>query len=806
MIEIYNDILRKVEEVDNKFEKVTLLISIIRSLLQTAAISTLEIAKKNSDVEETVFSDFLNRFGKPSDGIPWEIIEYLVPKIRSEFEIEFLRGWFEASSSDLNLSKRIHEWVQFRNKRSGHGVTDIGIAELWSDKMYHLVTSMLETFKDILPSKESNTLSKYNDLKLTIPVCIRDTPIVITEVTCKKGIWKLKGQYLSFNNADDFTKDLDTDNLFNLEVSKKKVEYKYVEVRNNDRDEIVCHNIPVRQTDTFEGRKDELDKIFEWLVDGDARLCLIYGDGGYGKTTLVLEILNKIIESNFDFSKNFPQYICFYSAKMTKWTENGMEYFKSVSPLIDDCVREVVRVQTELEKDWFNVNGRALIDKAHGLFSKANITRDDILLVVDNTETLATSSEEVRILAEALTRISKFLARVVVTSRRREDIAAEPILIQGLTEIEGVNLLQRLAQEYNARPLIQAGEPRLRKVSNHLMNKPLLIEAFVKYISHSNSSIDAALDRYFSQSDEQLLEFLYEDAWLRMNELQKKVFLVLVNITYQIDNDVVKRVCQLIKVNIGEFDKALEETHFAEVTDYGTNYTLEIVNLANRFFFKKFVTYSDEQKDEIKGYAQDTEKYIKEKERVNSEFKTDRVTEAFRNQFAKLAKVYADKGEIDEAINMYKFAIQDDPLNSYLHDRFSWLLLNRTNNFSYALELSKKAVQLDQNNIDAIVGLALAYYRNGYINEGDQYIDVAMEKGRSKSFCYLRKAIARYHLANNESDLKTKIDLYTACQELLRIANRNNTNGIGYDAKNKESIQRYEELVLRKINELKFKK
>lgn len=806
MIDCYGDLLGKIEGIDNKYEKVNFLTSIIRSILQTAAISILEIAKKNSDVEDTVLSDFLKRFAKPSDGLPLEIIEYLVPKIRSEFESEFLRGWFEPLPTDLSLSKRVNEWVQFRNKRSGHGVTDIKIAELWSDKMYHLIVSMLEIFKNVIPSKVNNSLPQYGNLKITIPVFIKNNPIVVSEFICRKGIWKLKGQFLSFENADEFTQDLDADNLFVLANVKNKVDYDYIEVRNNNLDEIIYHNIPVRQTDTFEGRKEELDRIFEWLVDGDARLCLIYGDGGYGKTTLVLEILNKIIESDFDFSKNFPQYICFYSAKMTKWTENGLVYFKSIPPIIDDCVRELVRSQTKLEKDWFTVSGRALIDKANGLFSNANIKRDDILLVIDNTETLATSTEEARVLAESLTRISKFLARVIVTSRRREDIAAEPVLIQGLTEMEGVNLLKRLAMEYNARPLIQAGETRLRRVSNCLMNKPLLIEAFVKYISHSNSSIDAALEKYFSQSDEELLEFLYEDAWLRMNELQKKVFLVLVNINYQIDNDAIKRVCQLIRVNIGEFDKALEETHFAEVTDYGTSYTLEIVSLANRFFLKKFINYSCEQQHEIKAYAQETENYIKEKERVNSEFKTDRVTEAFRNQFAKLAKVYADKGEINEAIGMYKMAIQDDPLNSYLHDRFSWLLLNKTDDFPYALELSKKAVQLDQNNIDAIVGLALAYYRNGYINEGDHYIDEAMGKGRSKSFCYLRKAIARYHLANNESDLGKRAELYKICQDLLKIATRFNTSSFGYDAKNKESIQRYKELVLRKINEIKFNK
>ncbi|MFP0383679.1 NB-ARC domain-containing protein [Acinetobacter baumannii] len=803
MIDQYHNILNKVNGIENKFEQANFLTPIIRSILQITTISILEIAKKNIELDQIRYEDFLTRLTKPSDGLPWEIIDYLVPKIRSEYETEFLRGWFEKSSNNESLSKRVSEWVQLRNKRFGHGVTDISVAVEWSNKMYDLAQSMLITFKNIIPSLD-NKLVKYQDLKLTVPTSFNGNLIIFSEFVSRKSIWKLKGQYLSLDDASEFTKDLESDNLFTSGNIKVKKDFDLIEVLNNGKNEIICHNIPIRQTDMFEGRKEELDKVHEWLIDGDARLCLIYGDGGYGKTTLVLEILNKIIESNFDFSKNFPQYICFYSAKMTKWTEDGLVYFRSINPIIDDSIRELVRSQTRLEKEWFTIDGRALIDKASALFRRANIGRDDILLVIDNTETLATSPEEIRELTESLTKISKFLARVIVTSRRREDIAAEPVLIQGLTEIEGVNLLNRLASEYNAKPLIQAGESRLRKVSNELMNKPLLIEAFVKYISLSNSSIDDAIEKYFSHSDEELLEFLYEDAWQRMNDLQKKVFLVLVNVNYEIDNDVISRACQLIRINIGEFNKALEETHFATILDYGTSYTLEIVSLANRFFLKKFINYSELIQSEIKSYAQEVEVYVKEKEKVEKEFKRDRVTAAFRSQFAKLAKVYADKGEIDDAISMYRLAIQDDPLNSYLYDRFAWLLLNRTQNFIYALELSQKAVELDGNNIDAIVGLALAYYRNDDLENGDYYIDIAMNKGRTKAFCFLRKAIARYHLANKELDLERKAALYRDSLEQIKTAQKSLEIKLGYDAKNKEAISYYHELILKKINILRF--
>lgn len=235
---------------------------------------------------------------------------------------------------------------------------------------------------------------------------------------------------------------------------------------------------------------------------------------------MVLEALNKLKEGTLDITKNSHSLYVFIQLK-TKWTENGLIYLRSAEPIIDECIRELVRSQKSIGKDWFTTSGSALISKAQSLLIEQKITRDDILLIIDNTETLATTMAESRALADSLNKISKVLARVIVTSRRREEIAAEPIAIIGLSEQESVALLKRLAREYNAQPLVQAGEPKLRKIANQLMCKPLLITAFIKYMSYSQISIDNAIEKYITQSDEELLEFLYEDAWLRMTDLQK---------------------------------------------------------------------------------------------------------------------------------------------------------------------------------------------------------------------------------------------------------------------------------------------
>ena len=288
--------------------------------------------------------------------------------------------------------------------------------------------------------------------------------------------------------------------------------------------------------------------------------------------------------------------------------------------------------------------------------------------------------------------IGKYIGRVIITSRRREFIEATPIPIEGLSEAEAVSLMQRIANECSASPIIQAGEAKLRKVSNQLMRKPILLEALVKYISNSRVGIDAAIDNIFKKNNEELLEFLYEDAWARMGALQKEAFLVLVHVKCPLDNVSISQICQQVGIQTSEFQQSLVETHFANLTDYGRTYSLDIVELANRFFLHQFSKVEAREQGKIQSLAVNVDNYAIERERIEREYRSDRVDEAFRSEYAKAAKVLYGKGEISEAIEMYELAIEDDPLNSALFDRFAWLLFNKTDKLGYAKAMGEKSI------------------------------------------------------------------------------------------------------------------
>ena len=375
---------------------------------------------------------------------------------------------------------------------------------------------------------------------------------------------------------------------------------------------------------------------------------------------------------------------------------------------MEDCVRELLYcLSPVLNKDYFKLSGSALVDRVASEFNQQGFKRADILLVLDNTETLATSPAEVEDFSIFLKQIGKRLGRVLITSRRREFVAFEPLQISALSDAESASLMRRLADEYNVVAIKQAGESTLRKAAKQLANKPLLIDTLVKYLARSSVGIKEAIEQVFRKTNDQLLEFLYDDAWLRINELQQDVFLVLVSTAVPLNSLSVADTCALVGIQHVEFQKGLDETYFATVTDYGDRYDLQIVDLAGRFFQKQLTKRGDADRRRIADFSRKVDAQATGRHRVDQNYRQDRVAEAFRSQYAKAAKIATEQGDLKAAEENFKWAIEEEPMNAALHDRFAWFLLNRCQRPEDARGQADKAVKLDPHNADASLTLAL---------------------------------------------------------------------------------------------------
>lgn len=593
MRNLFESQLLVVEQLTSSSEKFNHLCSTLRSLFQLVAVTALEIIREQTPdaLDKAVLGGFAKRFHQPTDGLPVEILEVATPVVRSYIFRTYHAGWFECDPTYGNtLSAEASTWVAFRNKKPGHGVLSKADADEWAPKLLTLLRRSLACFGDTLPRVIDANALKINiglsELKINTPMLRMGCPIVILGVTTRKGIWKLEGQTLGWDESNSFTVDLPEGSVFEELETSFPTKFNMIELEFNGGKHSVFSNVPVRQTSIFEGRSEELNALAAWMNEPEeSKFCLIFGDGGIGKTTLALEFLNRIFEGDEVLTAKPPSVISYYSAKMTRWTDQGVIHLRGISDAVEDCVRELLFcLYPVLGKDYYTLKGVALVDRVAAEFSQQGFKRDDVLLVLDNTETLATSQHEVDDLAAFLKQIGRRLGRVLITSRRRELVAFEPLQISSLSDEECTSLMRRLADEYNATAIKQAGEATLRRAANQLANKPLLIDTLVKYLARSPIGIRQAIDQVFRKTNDQLLEFLYEDAWLRINELQQEVFLVLVSATVPLDSLCVADACALVGIQHVEVQKGLDETYFATVTDYGDRYDLQIVELANRFF------------------------------------------------------------------------------------------------------------------------------------------------------------------------------------------------------------------------------
>ncbi len=773
-------------------DKLVYATSVLRSLMQTVSVTALSVAMDVDDNPD--LADLARRFQKPADGLPIEVLDRVIPILRAQVSRTFLSGWYPNELPGKSLSATMLEWVSYRNSRAGHGVLDEPISVEWSAKTIDLISQVLAIAPECLPLQGPGGMVARvgaDAFFLKVPLIRDGRALVITKVASRLGVWKLYAQTLSWTASLEVVADLDAINLFS-EVREPIERFRLADVRANGRNHLIFSNLPVRQTSTFVGRAKELDKLSNWLVEvNDSARCLVFGDGGFGKTTLVLEFLNRILDGEVSYEA-VPSLICFYTAKKTKWTEDGLIHFKGVSSAYEDCLRELVYCfHSVLGKEWFGLTGRPLIDKVSTELASQGFRRNDVLMVIDNTETLAAVTGDAEELGTFLTDVSRKVGRLIITSRRREMIEATPVPVERLPPEDALTLIKRLGDEYRAKAVRDSGERNLRKACEQLGSKPLLIDTLVRYLARSDKGLQHGLDHVLTQTDDQLLEFLYEDAWQRMSMLVQDVFLVLVSVATPIDGRCVGDACSLIGVSHSEFQSSLSETYFASTVDRGENYDLEVVGLAEKFFLKKKGALSVDDHARVNEVAGKVDKRAAERHEIEKAYRTDRVADAFRSEYAKAAKIHAFRGELRQANSFYELAIAEDPLNASLRERYSSFLFRQYRDAREARIHAEEALRLDPRSADAWLTSALIFYQENAISEGDEAIDNAKRCGKPESLCALRKAIARFHYVKINPEKERAIAILDEAEVLVERSLQVASPGEDFYMRNRTEAERY---------------
>lgn len=291
----------------------------------------------------------------------------------------------------------------------------------------------------------------------------------------------------------------------------------------------VLHNLPTRWSDSFVGRKQELEAIMQWLAS-PSPVCLISGWGGMGKTTIALESAYACVgEPHGEAASDdlvWPSIACVI------WISADLKSL-SFGDFLDTIAYQLGRVELldkSLNEKWFVVRN-ALSSYSDKL---------PVLLIIDSIDT-------------ADHEISEFIAnlpqgvKVLLTARENQQ-QIEALAGKEIYTIQLGGLLHTEALEYMASEVQHhirlSGWPRKKEQLEQLLADPVEIRLQLIDATAGNPKAIALSIAHMTEDDipvrqliadlgkagyslSALFDYLFGRTWDRCSEDAKRLWQVL---------------------------------------------------------------------------------------------------------------------------------------------------------------------------------------------------------------------------------------------------------------------------------------
>lgn len=457
--------------------------------------------------------------------------------------------------------------------------------------------------------------------------------------------------------------------------------------------------VPDRTTESFQGRDEEQGLLAAWMDDEDSRTCLVYGDGGVGKTTLVVEFLHRFLDEDPEITVKWqPKVVSFYTAKKWRWGIDGVELISAGQPHLLGLIAHLhlLLLGRTPSNDFYRLDAaQASVRLQQMMGEEASLKRDDHLIIVDNSETLVSSGKDIEQLGRELREVSRRIGRVIITSRRREILEATPISVDKLTPLDAVALIKQRASLLGIKAIKRADDAQLLLVVNELGSRPLVIEAFIQALTDpASGTISLAKARVSAMLRRDLGEFLFADAWARYSQQIKRLLLLMTRVADVHDARQLAICCEIAGVTLQDAEEALEESSgIASIVRLNSG--LEIGFSANFLEFAKGKAITIDGKSypieaEVGAARRQYSNFV----RAVQSFSGDRIALAFRTPLAKAAHRARKDGHTSEALRLYQQAVLIDPNNGWLFDRFAYFLFHDIRDNPAALIQAKRATEI----------------------------------------------------------------------------------------------------------------
>lgn len=781
------------------------LLSLFRFVTQVAAYSVFEFTSTHAECPDQM-QEHAQRLLQPSDGDFVSTLDLCLPATRSVWP-DCCAAWFDARGTEYPQSGReiCLLIISKRNDRLGHGVFDQNSLLEEAQTLPLRIGWLIDILAELMPVFEgvdAKEVARLNTPAGSINIETikhRGENLVLLRKLEKRGsVWRMRGQTLTHLNSLAVIIEISDGSRVLTELSGRN---SGLVARNVELDSGIWRAsvlLPMRQTQTFEGRSEEIGMLKDWWADADSRACLVYGDGGIGKTTLVLQFLNDLLDDPPTKLEWKPELIFYYSAKLTRWGISGLEQIGGISANVNEAIRSLVRVlESNLSRDWHSEESKSLISKAATLFQAAGLKRDSILLVIDNTETLARTAAEEAGLAKILRELSTKLAKLLITSRRSEKFESTHIPVPPMPEDVGAILIAKLADAYSSQSILDAGDSRRRKLTRQFGGKPILLDVLARHIANTSCSIDDGVTAILNQERGDLGAFLFEDAWKRMEASYRDVFLALGQLGGSVGEQMLNWACAEFTCYAPNWLSAYEETRFGSLIDYGPYYDITLDSGAREFISSKFERLTGPEKQRITTAVGHIRKKHHQATSAAEERVSDRVAAAFRTTAAKAAKLAGMRRDFDAAVRWYEEATLVDSANAALFDRYAWYLMVN-DQLDRAAVIARKATALDPNDADSHFTAGMIAARKGEISAADAALETSRVLGKSNQLVDLQRARARLHHGVNvqQTDPEDCLEKSLDAIKLLDVAAMNPAPAnYKHEAERIKLIKRVERLI-----------
>lgn len=646
----------------------------------------------NRNFLEKVIPEIASYSSKPLD-----VIQQGISSIR-EFPHIQITTWKQALLRIVNILDPVFSCpIIFKSIKSRDPLSDEYILEVttYINSKAEKTTEQVDRLSDDYERKSSElVLGDDIHIHLYPFLMVRDNALYFYKSTQYAGY-----EYYSISHNKTYiepNKKKFNQSLF-IVGSKQGLFWTDVLPRNNPKNGIRA-NIPDEGPYEFIGRRKQINKIKEEIVNIVNENGIVYGPGGIGKTSLMIQLSKELFEEK-DPQKILYDNIIWVSAK-----RNFYDYVFDKVEIREPQIKSLDNVLFAI-LNFFEFEG--LDEYSHSDRKELTLElfkENKILLVVDNFETVSKIEAE-KIIDFFGTHVKKVLKtqpgnfKIILTSREMIPTGFRQIELHGLERRESNRLIDSLYKRYKSTQPILTDDQK-EKIYLQTKGIPIIIRHCIAKMYEYNQSFDIVF-RSLSNFSGNIVQFSYKEI-LDHIESEKGQIGLQVLILFEIV-DIPLMIRQIS--DILEIQEHLIETRLPELSNFEC---IKRINLDNQ---EKYIL-NDEIRLLTKSLVQRHRDLLQEVRRKyfrNFSFdkRLDYTTE--EEEIIEIFEGYLKNREFTDAEDFIKKELKKRPNSILMNYYYARYLKERKNDLGEAIKILENLRKLSRNHPTILKMLFICY-------------------------------------------------------------------------------------------------